>query len=85
MTSHDLAETVADDSEPVARLTASDVFDADHTFLDAEQIAEATGVNVVTVRKWISDGQLGSAKLGRRRVVRRAELYRFIDSLFDDA
>lgn len=48
--------------------------------LDAEQIAAELGVNVKLVRRWMTDGDLRSVPLGRRRVVRRAWLEAFIDA-----
>jgi predicted site-specific integrase-resolvase len=48
--------------------------------LDAEQIGAELGVNVKLVRRWMTDGDLRSVPLGRRRVVRRAWLEAFIDA-----
>ena len=47
--------------------------------LDAVEIGKEWHVHPVTVRKWMSTGELRNRKLGRRRVSRRRWVDAFID------
>jgi Helix-turn-helix domain len=47
--------------------------------LDADQISAELGVNVKTIRRWMTDGDLRNLKLGNRRVTRRSWLEQFLD------
>ena len=47
--------------------------------LDAVQIGQRLGVHPVTVRRWMTTGELRTRKIGRRRVSRREWLDAFID------
>jgi excisionase family DNA binding protein len=47
--------------------------------LSIEQSAKVLGVSVWTLRKWIADGKIRSAKLGSRRLIPVSELKRFIN------
>lgn len=49
--------------------------------ISIEKTAEVLGVSPWTVRAWINQGKLGSAKLGSRRLVPESE----IQSLITDA
>ena len=46
--------------------------------LSIEEVAENTGRSASTVRWWIHVGLLQSVKLGRRRMIRRTDLAKFI-------
>jgi excisionase family DNA binding protein len=46
--------------------------------LSVEKAAEALSVSPWTIRAWITQGKLGSVKLGSRRLVREAEIQRII-------
>jgi Helix-turn-helix domain len=79
MTSEVVVSVEIDDADEVVGWTApAGVIRAD--LLDAEQIADELDVNVKLVRRWMTDGDLPSVKLGNRRVVRRAWLEAFIDA-----
>ncbi|RYZ03092.1 MAG: helix-turn-helix domain-containing protein [Myxococcales bacterium] len=43
-----------------------------------EEVAEETRTALSTVRHWIATGRLPSTRPGRRRLVRRADLERFL-------
>jgi excisionase family DNA binding protein len=47
-------------------------------FLLLEEVAEETRTALSTVRHWIATGKLPSTRPGRRRLVRRADLERFL-------
>jgi excisionase family DNA binding protein len=49
-----------------------------HEYLLLEEIAEISRAPVGTVRAWIRTGRLPSVKPGRRRLVRRSDLERFL-------
>jgi excisionase family DNA binding protein len=49
---------------------------SEYLFLPA--VAEICGVSLDTVRHWIQSGSLPSVRPGRRRMVLRAELDRFL-------
>jgi excisionase family DNA binding protein len=57
----------------------NNVIDDLDRLLSIEQAAEVLGVSVWTLRKWISDGKIRSAKLGSRRLIPVSELRRFIN------
>lgn len=46
--------------------------------LSVEKAAEVLSVSPWTIRAWITQGKLGSVKLGSRRLVREAEIQRII-------
>jgi excisionase family DNA binding protein len=46
--------------------------------LRLDEVAQIARVSVSTVRHWIKVGRLVSVRPGRRRLVRRAELERFL-------
>ncbi len=46
--------------------------------LSVEKAAEVLSVSPWTIRAWITQGKLGSAKLGSRRLVPEAEIQRII-------
>jgi excisionase family DNA binding protein len=46
--------------------------------LSVEKAALVLGVSPWTVRAWITQGRLGSAKLGSRRLIRESEIERLI-------
>ena len=48
--------------------------------LSIDSVAELLSVSPWTVRLWIKQGKLGSAKLGTRRVVPQSEVERFVDN-----
>jgi len=48
-------------------------------------VAEHLGVSPWTIRVWIKQGKLGSAKLGTRRLVPQSEVIRFLASSFTPA
>jgi len=52
--------------------------------LDAVQIGAELKVHPVTVRKWMTTGQLRSRKVGRRRVARRTWVDDFVDDRTPD-
>ena len=52
-------------------------------FLRPRQIAELLSVTERTVRRWIADGTLTSAKLGGARLVARATLERRLGTPLD--
>lgn len=47
--------------------------------LSVEQAANVLGISVWTVRKWICDGKIKSAKLGSRRMIPMSVLKKFIN------
>ncbi len=49
-------------------------------FLFLEEVAAETRATLSTVRHWIAVGKLPSVRPGRRRLVRRADLERFLDA-----
>jgi excisionase family DNA binding protein len=49
-----------------------------HELMFVEEVAEACRAPVGTVRHWLRDGRLKSFRLGRRRLVRRTDLDRFM-------
>lgn len=51
------------------------------TFTVAE-VAEATGLSAMTVRRHCESGRLRSALVGGRRLIRREDLEAFIESWF---
>jgi len=52
--------------------------------LSVEQAADVLGISVWTVRKWICDGKIKSAKLGSRRMVPMSALKKFINEAIAD-
>jgi excisionase family DNA binding protein len=50
----------------------------DREYLRAPDIARLTGVAPRTVRRWIADGTLPSAKIGGARLVARTDLERLL-------
>ena len=53
---------------------------ADEQYLTPAQVADELQVTVVTVRRWITNGDLRAAKAGPRRwTVRRSDLDRFLE------
>jgi excisionase family DNA binding protein len=53
--------------------------------LSVAMVAEHLGVSAWTIRVWIKQGKLGSAKLGTRRLVPQSEVTRFLASSFTPA
>lgn len=51
--------------------------------LSAHEVAEVLGVSLLTVRRRIADGTLPAVRIGRRIVVPRAALERWLDSEAD--
>jgi excisionase family DNA binding protein len=51
-------------------------------YLRAGDIARLTGVSLRTVRRWISNGTLASAKLGGARLVAEGELERLLSPTY---
>jgi excisionase family DNA binding protein len=47
-------------------------------FLLLHEVAEISRAPISTVRHWITTGKLNSTKRGRRRLVERCELARFL-------
>lgn len=50
----------------------------EHEYLLLDEVAATARASVDTVRRWIRSGQLPSVKPGRRRLVRRGDLERFL-------
>jgi len=50
-----------------------------HEYLLLEEIAKISRTSVGSVRAWIRTGRLPSVKPGRRRLVRRSDLERFLE------
>ncbi|HEX2874623.1 MAG TPA: helix-turn-helix domain-containing protein [Polyangiaceae bacterium] len=50
----------------------------EYEYLLLDEIAAIARASVDTVRRWIRSGQLPSVKPGRRRLVRRGDLDRFL-------
>jgi excisionase family DNA binding protein len=50
----------------------------EYEYLLLDEIAAIARASVDTVRRWIRSGQLPSVKPGRRRLVRRGDLERFL-------
>ena len=48
------------------------------------EVAEACRAPIGTVRHWIRTGRLASFRLGRRRMVRRESLSRFLEEAGDE-
>ena len=54
---------------------------ADEQYLTPAQVAAELHVTVVTVRRWITTGQLPASKAGPRKwMVRRSDLHAFLAS-----
>lgn len=52
---------------------------ADEQYLTPAQVAEELHVTVVTVRRWITNGELRAAKAGPRKwMIRRSDLAEFL-------
>ena len=52
---------------------------ADEQYLTPAQVAEELQVTTITVRRWITSGQLAAAKAGPRKWrIRRSEVDRFL-------
>ena len=51
-----------------------------HEFLILEEVAEISRTPLETVRYWCRKGKLESVRPGRRRLVRRADLDRFLSA-----
>jgi excisionase family DNA binding protein len=52
---------------------------ADEQYLTVQQVADELSVTTVTVRRWITNGELEAAKAGPRRwAIRRSDLERFL-------
>ena len=49
-------------------------------YFRAAEIAEELGVDVRTIRRWIADGTLPSAKIGGARLVCKADLIRLLEA-----
>jgi excisionase family DNA binding protein len=56
-----------------------DILEDPREFLSIQQVAALLGVTEWTVKNWVSDGHLPSAKIGGTRRIRRSD----IDSLFE--
>ena len=50
----------------------------EYEYLLLDEVAATARASVDTVRRWIRSGQLPSVKPGRRRLVRRGDLERFL-------
>jgi excisionase family DNA binding protein len=48
------------------------------SYLNVPQVAKMLGVNIQTVRAYIRNGELSAAKVGRRYVITREDVDRFI-------
>jgi excisionase family DNA binding protein len=57
--------------------TVDGIGDSDR-LLSVEKAAELLGLSIWTVRKWVLNGKINSAKLGSRRLIPLSELKRFI-------
>jgi excisionase family DNA binding protein len=55
----------------------------DRLLLDITDAMELTGLGRSKLYELIATGQLGSVKVGARRLIPAAELQRFVDSLWD--
>ena len=53
--------------------------DVDHALMTLDDVADYCRTSVATVRYWIAKGRLRSLRPGRRRLVRREDLLRFLD------
>jgi excisionase family DNA binding protein len=54
---------------------------ADEQYLTPAQVAEELQVTVVTVRRWIANGELRASKAGPRRwTIRRSDLDSFLSA-----
>ena len=54
---------------------------ADEQYLTPAQVAEELQVTVVTVRRWIANGELRASKAGPRRwTIRRSDLDSFLST-----
>ena len=51
---------------------------ASKQYLRASEIAELTGASVRTVRRWIAESVLRSAKIGGARLVAKTDLLRLL-------
>lgn len=51
----------------------------DHPLLFIEEVAALCRTSVGTVRHWMRTGRLPSLRPGRRRMVRRVDLEKFLD------
>ena len=60
------------------RLAAVEAAMHEYEYLLLDEIAAIARASVDTVRRWIRSGQLPSVKPGRRRLVRRGDLDRFL-------
>lgn len=49
-----------------------------HDYLLLSEVAEIARTSVDSVRSWVRSGRLRSVKPGRRRLIRREELERFL-------
>lgn len=49
------------------------------SYLNVPQVAKILGVNIQTVRAYIRNGELSAAKVGRRYVITREDVDRFIE------
>jgi excisionase family DNA binding protein len=49
-----------------------------HDYLLLSEVAEIARTSVDSVRSWVRSGRLRSVKPGRRRLIRRDELERFL-------
>jgi excisionase family DNA binding protein len=52
-------------------------------YLRAADIARLTGTSIRTIRRWVADEVVPSAKLGGARLVARGDLERLLCSSFD--
>ena len=50
-----------------------------NSLLFLDEVAQETRASISTVRHWVSTGKLPSVRPGRRRMVRRADLERFVE------
>ena len=53
--------------------------DVDHALMTLDDVADYCRTSVATVRYWIAQGRLRSLRPGRRRLVRREDLLRFLE------
>jgi excisionase family DNA binding protein len=53
---------------------------AEKSFLTVKQAAETSGLGVSTIRLLIRKRQLGAQKVGRRVLIKRTELERFLEA-----
>ena len=72
-----MARSLGDAANTEAQSFRSEV--KDHEYLTPAQVAEELHVTVVTVRRWIGNGELRASKAGPRRwMIRKSDLEAFV-------